>query len=74
VDLDVVGESFEAYWGPRSSEPLVISDGELLDWAENHMEWSDVAAHAKCVSVDVDPVDYGAGWTHGPKAIVEVER
>lgn len=47
-------------------------DHELLDWAPNNMDWSDVAAHAKQVLPPNPPeVDFQEAWLNGPKEIRE---
>jgi len=43
-------------------------DYEVKDWAQNNMNWEDVAEHA----VQLDPpenVDYDEGWVNGEKEI-----
>lgn len=45
-------------------------DEQLIDWAENNMNWSDVAAHAVRFFGEQFP-DYHDGWINGVKEIVE---
>jgi len=46
------------------------SDYKLIDWAENNMDWSDVAECAVKVEEEPEPVDYQEGWVNGEKEIV----
>jgi len=43
---------------------------DIEDWAENNMDWTDVAAKAVRVR-DSDDIDYQEGWVNGDKEIVE---
>ena len=47
-------------------------DGEadLIDYAQNNMDWDDVKASAVKVE-DPDQVDYQEGWVNGDKEFVE---
>ena len=45
---------------------------ELLDWAENNLNWEDVAQFAKRAD-QPPPVDYQDGWVNGDKEIIVVE-
>lgn len=46
-------------------------DGELLDWAANNMNWSDVQRHAvKVQEPPQAPPDYQEGWVNGDREIV----
>ncbi|GFN32560.1 hypothetical protein [Paenibacillus xylaniclasticus] len=44
------------------------SDESLIDWAENDMNWSEVADHAQMV--EQGTVDYEDGWTNGDKEVI----
>ena len=46
-------------------------DDDLLDWAANNMNWSEVADRAVRVDTPLPPVDYQEGWMNGDKEIVE---
>ena len=50
-------------------ERTLSENGELLDWAENNMNWNDVAQAA--FRVRPGRVDYQEGWVNGPKKVVE---
>ena len=47
-------------------------DLEIMDWAVNEMNWSDVAAKAKRISYRPEPTadDFQEGWIEGDKEIV----
>lgn len=45
---------------------------ELSDWAENNMNWSDVATHAKRVESNPSEPDYQEGWVSGLKEVITV--
>ena len=56
--------------GYRQEYELAMRDNaELLDWAENNMDWDDVAPYAR--QVDWPGVDYYDGWMNGEKEITE---
>ena len=42
---------------------------EIIDYAANNMNWSDVARYAIKVKED-DPVDYQEGWVNGEKEVL----
>lgn len=49
-----------------------LSDHQLLlEWAENNMNWKDVAQAA--FQVSPGRVDYQEGWVNGAKRIMEVK-
>lgn len=59
----------------RTKEYFTASDGEpdldeISDWAENNMNWEEVASVAKRAEEDEDEPDYEDGWINGPKEIV----
>jgi len=45
---------------------------EMMDWARNNMDWSDVEMHAKRVGV-ADDIDFNEGWANGAMTVVEKE-
>lgn len=45
-------------------------NSELIDWAENNMNWEDVSHAALRVS-DPPDNDYQEGWCNGDKEIIE---
>lgn len=54
-------------------EHTLKNDYEIIDWAENNMDWNDVEPHAK-LSVTYDEDEYQEHWTKGRgKRIIEVE-
>ena len=55
--------------------PLFHGNGgesEILDWAENNMNWSDVADKALLVKTS-DPPDFQGAWANGDKGFIEVD-
>lgn len=46
------------------------SEYEIIDWAANNMDWSDVADAAKQIATPAPEVDYQEGWVNGDKAII----
>lgn len=45
-------------------------DDEILDWAANNMNWSDVEAYAVRLELPAVKVDYQEGWVNGERQIV----
>jgi len=43
---------------------------EIMDWAPNNMNWSDVSEHAKKVAKPLSPEDFQEGWLNGDKEII----
>ncbi|MGF9909554.1 hypothetical protein [Brevibacillus porteri] len=43
---------------------------DLIDWAENNMNWEDVAKFAQPLG-DRTKTDYQEGWVNGEKEVVE---
>jgi hypothetical protein len=57
-------EIFKAEFG------YTLEDGdEIIDWAVNNMNWSDVEKYA--VKVRTVDVDYQEGWMNGEKEVIE---
>ena len=51
-------------------EFTVNDEYELLDWAENNMNWSDVVSYAVEVEVSLRAVEYQEGWVNGRSLVV----
>jgi len=47
-------------------------DDDLLDWAENNINWKDVSITAKIVQDSSEP-DYQEGWMNGPKEVLDIQ-
>jgi hypothetical protein len=47
---------------------------EIIDWAENNMNWEDVKKHAWKSHTPPETVDYQDGWVNGKKEIVKEVR
>ena len=64
-DLDV-GTTFE-----EETEIAFTEAEELIyEWACEHMEWSDVAAHAIKIK-EPDPLDFDDAWVNGIREVVD---
>lgn len=51
--------------------PLFESDDfEIIDWAANNMNWSDVKDHAGRMAHSTPEPDYQEGWVNGDKEVV----
>ncbi len=51
--------------------PLFESDEfEIIDWAQNNMNWDDVKAEAGRMAHSTVEPDYQEGWVNGPKELV----
>lgn len=81
VPAEVIAKNRAAYYGETEGPEVaemefkrtMKSDDELLDWAPNNMDWSDVAAHAKQVLPPNPPeVDFQEAWLNGPKEIRDI--
>lgn len=46
------------------------SDDELIDWASNNMNWSDISINATKAPCKPKQADYQEGWVNGDKEIV----
>jgi len=76
VPANIVADDAAKYYSERNGgtfeqerKVTLEDDDELLDWASNNMDWSDVEKHAHCIlSVEPD-VDYQDGWINGNKTV-----
>ena len=53
----------------KEVESLLKEEYEIIDWAQNIMDWKDVVLQARMVK-DAE-VDYQEGWMNGKKEIIE---
>lgn len=61
-----IGKSLE-----EDTIPFFASDSyEIIDWAENNMNWEDVEQFATMVQ-GTDAIDYQDSWVNGPKEVLE---
>lgn len=51
----------------------LASATDLIDWAANNMNWSDVEKFAQKVQDGEETVDYQEGWVNGAKQVIEKE-
>lgn len=70
-DQESEGADYAATYS-RETEFVMANPVELIDWAANNMNWSDVEAGAKAAPPLPKPaVDFQDGWINGDKEIVE---
>lgn len=53
----------------QETAQTLMDDDELLDWASNNMDWSDVEKHARCIVRSDLNIDYQEGWVNGDKTV-----
>jgi len=82
VPAALVAENYASYYGNPNLDPdeagsieyehrrIMKDHDNLIDWAENNMNWSEVSNAARKVG-DAQSVDFEDGWTNGEKEIVE---
>ena len=79
VPASIVARSYATYYAEADKETpfdaylayVLEDDDELIDWADNNMNWSDVAAHAVRVETLPPLRDYQDGWVNGEKDVIE---
>jgi hypothetical protein len=79
VPAELVAQHRADYYGNKEGEEsrkveydfTLSNNEELLDWAENNMNWSDVS-HA-AVLVKQEPPDYQEGWINGKRRVVDIQ-
>lgn len=55
----------------RAERDIAIKDNEqLIDWAENNMNWEDIESDAVLIPVDNSDLDKHAEWLKNEKTIV----
>jgi hypothetical protein len=62
------GEDFEVAF--RTEVRNVVA-ADLIDWAQNNMNWEDVQANAVMVLTPDSHVDYQEGWVNGEMRVVD---
>lgn len=62
-------KEFGEKWREIEYQETLSNHVDLLDWAENNMNWKDVCQAA--FQVSPGKVDYQEGWVNGPKKVVE---
>lgn len=67
VPLAVIAASWREHYKDETEKP---DDDELIAWAENNMNWSDVSAQARQVKKP-DPLDMDDAWVDGKMQIVD---
>jgi hypothetical protein len=72
IPAAIVQASWAAHYGETFAENEELDEDELLDWAKNDMNWSDVREHARQVK-EADPCDMQESWTEGDMAVIEVD-
>lgn len=81
VPASIIAKHRASYYGEKEGPEVakaeyahtMKSNDELLDWAPNNMDWSDVKQHAKMV-LPPNPLecDFQEGWLNGDREIREV--
>jgi len=79
VPAEIVAESLARHYAKADGKAYLKEDYEnalsdhslLIEWAENNMNWKDVAKDA--FQVTPGRVVYQEGWVNGEKRVVEVE-
>jgi Zn finger protein HypA/HybF involved in hydrogenase expression len=66
IPATVIADSYKAHYGP-DEEP---DDGDLIEWAGNDMNWSDVREHAVQVK-GADACDMQDSWLEGDFEIAD---
>jgi hypothetical protein len=66
IPATVIADSYKAHYGP-DEEP---DDGDLIEWAGNDMNWSDVRDHAVQVK-GADALDMQDSWNEGDFEIAD---
>jgi hypothetical protein len=66
IPATVIADSYKAHYGP-DEEP---DDGDLIEWAGNDMNWSDVREHAVQVK-GADALDMEDSWNEGDFEIAD---
>lgn len=76
LDINIIAEDRAEYYSEFKGEDYdkVLSETltdheELIDWAENNMDWNNI--EGKAIKVRDGEVDYEDGWCNGDKIIKE---
>jgi hypothetical protein len=64
------GEDVGATFEEEAEIAFAEDDGIIYDWACEHMEWSDVAAHAIQIK-GPDPLDFDDAWVNGIREVID---
>jgi hypothetical protein len=54
---------------PKEKQYTLEDDEELIDWARNNLNWSDVSGQAVKVD-DEATTDFQEGWVNGPMEVI----
>lgn len=82
VPAELVARHRAAYYAAKEGEAsgkreyayaLGMNDDVLVDWAENNMNWTDVA-HAARLYMRAGSVDFQEGWLNGAKRVVQQDN
>src|SRR5688500_98535 len=81
VPVDVIAKAAANYWAERDPDTTygiefdhyMNENSEVLDWAVNNMNWSDISDHAVRVCID-ESVDYEQDYTFADMEIVTHEN
>lgn len=67
TQVAVVPSGKEAFDAELASQ----DDSDVVDWAKNNLNWSDVSHLAVKVLSPARTVDYADGWCNGPMVVVD---
>jgi hypothetical protein len=75
LDTNADADTQQSAWRiafDRDYQEVINDDTELLDWAANNMNWTDVAYYSAKVSEpeQLTPEQFQEGWINGEKRIV----
>ena len=66
VPVSLILDDMREYYNEDVDSPVACED-DIVDWAQNNMNWSDVKDCAELVESDIDYEDY---WCNGEGQIV----
>jgi len=76
VSAEIIAKSRAEYYGPEIYKITLEDDFELMDWASNNMNWTEVKEFAKKVK-GPDPIleeDFQECWMNGEREVIEREK
>lgn len=71
VPLELIAQSYVDHYPAIPLDHALNAESELMDHAENNMNWVDVKDRARIVDSHSYSIDYQDGWCNGEKEVVE---
>jgi hypothetical protein len=72
IDAELVAESRARYYANDGAlASTAVDNDDLIDWAQNNMNWEDVMTSAVMVVTPDSHVDYQEGWVNGEMRVVD---